>query len=166
MEELKIFGKKINLISTSLANKFFNSLRGENDEPIYTYNVDSMRHFVRKSIKGGRCGIFNQYYISSISDEVFNTISEQLNIQGNKCEVMEKYFEYTYKHRKIIENEYDSQFDDYRDINQEGRTNYINKKLSKLTKHEKLKKLSLNDFMIDFDAASLYPSTMSGDNSV
>ena len=40
-----------------------------------------------------------------------------------------KYFEYTDKHRKIIENENDSQFDDYRDINQEERSIYIKKNL-------------------------------------
>ena len=70
------------------------------------------------------------------------------------------YFEYTDKHTKIIENEYVSQYKDYRDINQEERTNYINNKLNKLTKHNKLQKLNLNDVMMDFDATSLYPSAM------
>ena len=34
--------------------KHFNSLRTEQDEPIYTYNDKNMRWFVRQSIKGGR----------------------------------------------------------------------------------------------------------------
>ena len=68
--------------------------------------------------------------------------------------------------RKIIENQYDSQFDDYRDINQEERTIYINNKLSKLTIHEKLHKRNLNDVMMDFDTTSLYPSAMWDENSV
>ena len=54
------------------------------------------------------------------------------------------------KHRKIIEDEYDSQFDDDPDINQEERTNYMNNKLSKLKIHEKLQKLNFRDVMMDF----------------
>ena len=50
MEELTGFGMKKSLILSSLANKCFNSLRDENDEAIYTYNDESMRHFV-KSMK-------------------------------------------------------------------------------------------------------------------
>ena len=51
MEELTGFGMKNSLILPSLANKYFNSLRNENDEPIYTYNDEYMRYFVRESIK-------------------------------------------------------------------------------------------------------------------
>ena len=36
MEELTRFGVKNSLTLPSLANKYFNSLRDENDEPIYT----------------------------------------------------------------------------------------------------------------------------------
>ena len=39
-----------------------------------------MRHFVRQSIKGGRCSALNQYYKSNISQEVFNIISKKLNV--------------------------------------------------------------------------------------
>ena len=82
-------------------------------------------------------------------------------------EKKEKYFEYTNQHRKLIENEYDSQFGDYRDINQEERTNYINNKLSKFTIHKKLQKLNLNDdVMMKYDATSLYPSDMWDEISV
>ena len=95
MGELAGFAMKNSLTVPSLANKYFTSLRDENDEPIDTYNDEFMRHFVRKSIKGGRCANYNQYYISSISDEVFNIISQELNVKGNICEVLEKYFEHT-----------------------------------------------------------------------
>ena len=87
---------------------------------------------------------------------------EQLGVDGNICEILDKYFEYTNEHRKTIEDEYDSQFDDYRDINQEERTNYINNKLSKLPIHEELQKLNIKDVMMDFDATSLYPSMWDG----
>ena len=51
MEELTEFGMKNSLTLPSLANKYFNSLRDENDEPIYTYSDPFMRNFVRKAIK-------------------------------------------------------------------------------------------------------------------
>ena len=76
MEELTGFGMKNSLTLPSLANKYFNSLRDENDEPIYTHTDPFMRIIVRKSIKGGRCNAFNQQYKSEISDEVFNIISK------------------------------------------------------------------------------------------
>ena len=128
-----------------------------------------MRHFVRKSIKGGRCSALNQYYKSNISKEVFNIISKELNIDDNNenvCEIIDKYFEYTNEKRKIIENKYDSNFKDYRDIDEEERTEHINKELNKLPIHKKLQKLDLNDVMMDFDATSLYPSAMWDKNSV
>ena len=77
MEELTGFGMKNSLTLPSLANKYFNSLRDQSGEPIYIYNDEFMRHFVRQSIKGGRCSALNQYYKSIISQEVFNIISKE-----------------------------------------------------------------------------------------
>ena len=54
-----------------------------------------MIHFVRQSIKGCRHGNFNQYYKSSISDEVFSFISKELNVNdvnGNIYEIFWKVF--------------------------------------------------------------------------
>ena len=79
-------------------------MEDENDEAIYTYNDEFMRHFVRQSIKGGRCSALNQYHKPNISDEAFNNISKELDIDGNVCEILEKFFEYTNKHRKIKEH--------------------------------------------------------------
>ena len=60
IEKLTNFGLKVILTLPSLANKYFNSLRDENGETIYTCHVEVMRFFVRQSIQGGRCGSFNQ----------------------------------------------------------------------------------------------------------
>ena len=98
MEELAGFGMKNSLTLPSLANNFFNSLRDENDEPIYTYTDPFMRNFARKSIKGGRCKAFNQYFKSENSDEVFGIISKELNVNGNICEILEKHFKFLNKY--------------------------------------------------------------------
>ena len=71
IEKLTGFGMKNSLTLPSLANRYFNILRDENNEPIYTYNDEYMRHFVRQNIKGGRCSASNQFYKSTISDQVF-----------------------------------------------------------------------------------------------
>ena len=166
MEELTGFGMKNSLTLPSLANKCFNSLTVQNDEVIYTYNDEFMRHFERQSIKRGRCSALNQDYKSNFSEEVFNIISKEIDNSGNVCEILEKYFEYTIKHRKIIKDEQDSQFNDFRDNDEQGRTEHINKELDKLSKHKKLQKQNLNDVLMDFDARSLYPSAMWDENSV
>ena len=75
-----------------------------------------------------------------ISDGAFIIISKELNVKGNVCQILDKYFNYTNKDRKTIKNEYDSQYKDYRDIKQEEGTYYINNKHSKLIKHNKITK--------------------------
>ena len=168
MEELTNFGMKNSLTLPSLANKYFNSLRDENDEPIYTYSDPFMRNFVRKAIKGGRCNAFNQYYKSEISDEVFNIISKELNVDnvgGNVCDILEKYFEFLNKHEKEYEKEFDSKYNDYRDIDQKEKEKYVNKKLNMLPIHKELSKLDSNKTKMSYDATSLYPSAMWDCNS-
>ena len=50
MEEITGFGMKDCLSLSGSGWKFFNSLRTEEDEPIYTYNDKYMKRFVRQSI--------------------------------------------------------------------------------------------------------------------
>ena len=166
MEELTKFGMKNSLTLPSLANKFFNSLRNEKDEPIYTYTYPFMRNFVRKAIKGGRCNAFNQHSKSEISDEMFSIISKELNVNGNVCDILEKNFEFLNKHEKQYAKEFDSKYDDYRDIDQKEKEKYVNKKLNMLSIHKELSKLNSNKTQMDFDATSLYPSAMWDENSV
>ena len=72
-----------------------------------------MRHFIRQSIKAGRCISPNQYTKSSSSDEVFNNISTEINITSNTCEILDKYFEDINNHRTRTKHEYNSQLEDY-----------------------------------------------------
>ena len=116
-----------------------------------------MRNFVRQSIEGGRCSACNQQYKSEISDEVFNTISKKLNVNGIICDILMRYFEFLNKYEKLYAKEFDSQYEDYRDINEKEKSVYINNKLNMLPIHEELSKLDFKKTQMDFDATSLYP---------
>ena len=166
MEEITGFSKKDCLSAPGLGWKYFKSMRDENDEPIYTYNDKYMRWFVRQSIKGGRVCAFNQYYKSKISDDILKIISKELNFTGNVYDIIEAYMEYKNAHLKIIKDKYESQFDDYRDIDEDELNEYVNKRLGELPIHKLLQQLSLDDLLWDFDAVSLYPSAMSDPESI
>ena len=70
MEENTRFSMKDCLSAPGLVWKYFNSMRDENDETIYTYNDKYMRHFVGQSTKGGRICAFNHYYKSKICYDI------------------------------------------------------------------------------------------------
>ena len=108
--------------------KYFNRLRTEDDEPIYTYNEIYKRRFVRQSTKGGRVCSFNQLYKSKVCDYIFKIISQELNFKGNIYDIIEAYLIYKNEHFKIFEKEYENQFIDYRDEDVEEKGNYINEK--------------------------------------
>ena len=59
----------------------------------------------------------------------------------------------------------DSQFKDYKDINQDGKK-YNNDKLNKIRIHQKLQKLNLDNVMMDFDATGLNLSDIYVEKSV
>ena len=60
MEEITELGMNDCLSLPGLGWKYFNSLRTEEYEPIYTYNDKYMRWLVRHSIKRGRVCAFSQ----------------------------------------------------------------------------------------------------------
>ena len=60
IEEITGSGMKKSITLPSFANKYFNSLRDESDQPFYTYSDEYMRCFVRQSPKGGLCVALNQ----------------------------------------------------------------------------------------------------------
>ena len=166
VEELTGCGLKNSLILSGLTYKYFNSFRDGNDAPIFTHNDEYMRYFVRQSIKRGCCGSFNQYYKSTFSDEMFNITSKKLDLNAKLYEILDKYFEYENKDRNIIENEYDSQLENYRDISLVEKSQVVSDKPSKLPIHEKLQNRDLDNVIMDFDVTSLYPSAMCDEKSV
>ena len=166
MEKITNFGMKNSSTLPSLANNFFSSLRDENDEPVYTYTDPFMKNVLKQSIKGGRCNAFNQHYISEISDDVFIIISKDLDINGNICEILEKYFKVLNKYEKQYAEEFDSKYDEYRDIDQDERTDYNKRKLNTLPIHKEFSKLDSKKTQMDYDATSLYRSAMWDENLV
>ena len=166
MEKVSNFGKKKCLTLPSLANKYFNSLKDENDEPIYTFTDPFMRIFIRNSIKGGRYAALNQSNKSSLSDEVFNIISKEIGVFGNIFEILDKYFEFSNKYEKLYAKDFDSEYDGFRDFIQKEKTDIFNNKFNMLPIHEQLSKLDLKNTQVDSDASSLYSSAMWDEKSV
>ena len=114
MEEITGFSMKDCLSLPGLGWKYFNSLRTEEDEPIYTYNDKYMRWFIRQSIKGGRVCAFNQYYITTHCNDILKIINKELAVKGTVYDTIKAYMEYKNKRFKIFEKEYEDEFDDYR----------------------------------------------------
>ena len=166
MKEITGISMKDCLSLPGLGWKYLNSLRTEEDEPIYTYNDKYMRWFVRQSIKGGRVCAFNQYYKSKHCDDILEFIKKELAVIGSVYNTIEAYIEYKNKHFKIFEKEYEDQFNDYRDENIEEKEKYINEKLGQLPIHQLIKQIKLVELLWDFDATSLYPSAMWDEKSI
>ena len=91
MEEITGFSMKDCLSLPGLGWKFFNSLRTEEDEPIYTYNDKYMRWFIRQSIKGGRVCAFNHNYKSDHYNDIKRILSKELGVKGNIYDIIEEY---------------------------------------------------------------------------
>ena len=118
MEKITSFGMRNSVTLPSLGWKYFSSMRHESDESLYTCKDNFLRWLVSQSIKNGRCTRFNQYYKSATEDNIFKTISKELNVKGNICDVFEAYVEYISKKKKTIEEEHESNFDEDRKIDE------------------------------------------------
>ena len=105
MEERTGFSMKDCLSLPGLGLKYFNSLRTEEDEPIYTYNDKYMRWFVRQAAYGGRVCAFNHYYKSKSCDDILKILSKELCVKGNDYDIIEAYMVYKNKPFKVIEKE-------------------------------------------------------------
>ena len=66
---------------------------------------------------------------------------------------------------KIIKEQYESKFNDFKDIDEEELGKFISKKLGELPIHQFSKQFGLNEFLCSYDANSLYPSAMSDNMS-
>ena len=92
-----------------------------------------MRNFVRNSNKGGFCNAFDQHYKSEVSDEIPNFSSKKRNVNGNICDLLEKFFKLLCNYGKLYAKDFDLKCDDYRDIKQKEKVDCINNKLKHVT---------------------------------
>ena len=76
MSKLTGFGMKDCLSLASLSWQFYISLKVRDDEPIYTYRGQNMRHFIRQSKNRRRVGALSQKYNSEISDTTFKFVKK------------------------------------------------------------------------------------------
>ena len=44
-------------------------------------------------MKRRRCSALNGYFKPRVSDQVFNIMSQEIGVDGNICEILDKYFE-------------------------------------------------------------------------
>ena len=121
MEEITGFSMKDCSSLPGLGSKYFNSLRTEEDEHIYTNNDKYMRWFVRQVAYGGRVCAFNQYYKPKSCQDILKTISKKLSVKGNDYDFIEAYMENKNKRFKIFEKECEDEFNDYRNGNVEDK---------------------------------------------
>ena len=149
MQEISGLSMRDCLSLPGLGLKSFNSLRTEEDEPIYTYNDKYMRWYVRQAAYGGRVCAFNQYYKSKSCDDILKHISKELNVSGYIYDIIEANLNYKNKHFKIFEKEYENQFKDNRNEDVEEKEKYINETLSELPIHQIIRQLKLNELLWD-----------------
>ena len=159
------FSMKNCLFIPGLGWKYFNSLRTEEDQPIYNYNDKYMTWFVRQSKKGGRVCAFSQNYESRYCDDILKIISEELNVKGNVYDIIKVYLEYKNKHFKIFKRKYENQFNKNRDEDVKEKEKYIIEKLSQLP-IQLIIQMKLDELPWDYDANSLYSSAMRVEKSI
>ena len=83
LQEITGFSMKDCLSLPGLGFKYFNSLRTDRDEPLYTYKDKFTRWFAREAAYGGRVCAFKQYYKSNICDAILKIISKDLDVKRN-----------------------------------------------------------------------------------
>ena len=140
---------------------FFFSLEDVSDEPIYTYKNQNKKWFVRHSIKGGRCPTFIQFYKYKKADNIFEAISEDLNVKGNNFEVFEAYVKYASKKNRSKNNIILILMTFVKLLKKKEKVKYH---ITKLPLQLKLGEFNLTDVLTDIDATSSYPSAMWDDN--
>ena len=110
------FGIKDCLTEANLGWKCFGTYN--KDREFYTFNDKYVRSFIRKSIKGGRCGAFNRYLESNQCEEILNTIKKHLKIDDNEISnIIDKYLKYINTKRDEFKTEFEKNEKDYRKIN-------------------------------------------------
>ena len=165
MQKMSGFGIKDCLTEASLGWKCFG--RYNKDREFYTFNDKYVRDFIRKSIKGGRCGAYIRYFESNQCDNILNTIKKHLKINDNEISnIIDKYLKYINTKREEFTSEFKNNEKDYRKINKKDLDEYLDKKLGDLNISKDLLKINKEDLLVSYDFNSLYPSAQIDKNSI
>ena len=112
MQKMTGFGIKNCLTEASLGWKCFGTYN--NDREFYTFNDKYDRDFIRKSIKGGKCGAFIRYFESNQCEEILNTLKKHLKINDNEISnFIDEYLKYINTKRNEFKLEFESGEKDY-----------------------------------------------------
>ena len=131
MQKMSGFGIKDCLTEASLGWKCFGTYK--KDREFYTFNNKYVRDFIRKSIKGGRCGAYIRCFESKQCEEILNTIKKHLKIKDNEISIIiDKYLKYINTKREEFKLEFENGEKDYRKINTKELDKFLNKKLGEL----------------------------------
>ena len=152
------------MIEASLGWKCFGTYN--KDREFYTFNDEYVRSFIRKSIKGGRCGAFNRYFESNQCEEILNTIKKHLKIDCNEISnIIDEYLNYINSKRREYTLEFENGEKDYRKINKKELEKLLERKLGNLEISKDLQKINKDDLLVSYDFNSLYPSAQIDKNS-
>ena len=164
MQKMSGFGIKDCLTEANLGWKCFGTYYKDRD--FYTFNDKYVRSFIRKSIKGSRCGAFNRYFESNQCEEKLNTIKKHLKIDDNEISnIIDKYLKYINTKRDEFKTEFENNEKDYRKINEKELEKFLGKKLGELNISKELQKINKVDLLVSYDFNSLYPSAQIDKNS-
>ena len=164
MQKMTGFGNKDCLIEASLGWKCFGTYN--KDREVYTFNDKYVRDFIRKSIKGARCGSYIRYFESKQFDEIMSTNKKQLKTNDNEISnIINEYLKYINNKRKEDKLEFENNEKDYRKIIKKELDDFIDKKLGELEISKELQKINKDDLLVSSDFDSLYPSAQIDKNS-
>ena len=96
---------------------------------------------------------------------MFDFILTELGVKGDLCIILETHCKYVKDFGKLYENEFDSRYENYREIDQKDRAKDFRNKLSKLKIHGNVQKIDFKNVGIEHDATTSYISAMWDDDS-
>ena len=156
MQKLSGFGIKDCLTEASLGWKCFGTYN--KDREFYTFNNKYVRNFIRKSIKGGRCGAFIKYFVSNQCEEILNTIKKHLKINDNEISnIIDEYLKYITTKRKEYTLAFENGEKDYRKIIKKELDKFLERKRGELEISTELQKINKDDILVSYDFNSLFP---------
>ena len=134
------------------------------DKEFYTSNDKYVRHFIRRSIYGGRVIALKKRFISREYDNITSVIMNHFNCIEQ--EAIPTYLKYIKSEEQRITEDINNELSDYRELSLKQTKKEIMKRLHALEISKKIKKVQLNDYLVSSDYTSLYPSAQADPRSI